>query len=123
VNSRGCGETLILRGGRDLVRIRDFPAESVWGWRLKARLGDELERQVFVAPDDVVDRPCRLRRRLDPVDAVQQCAQHCRGLKPRQALTGTRVSALAEPEMPVGVAADVERIRVVPFAFIAVADA
>ena len=81
---------------------------------------DELERQAFMTPDDVVERPRRLRRQFDPVDAVEQGAQHRRRLQPGQALAGARMRALAESEMAVGVAADVEGVRVVPFAFVAV---
>lgn len=73
-----------------------------------------------MSANDVVDGPHRPARHLDPIHALDQGAQDGDRLQPGQALTGAGVCAIAETDVPPGVAADVERRRVVPGVLVAI---
>src|SRR3954447_8921562 len=99
------------------------PSRSVANTRSTSRGGlaaNQLDREVLVAPNDVVDGPCRRRGQLDALHPGGESAQHRARLEPGQTLAGAGMRALPEAELTRGIPTDVERLGGVPFAFVAV---
>src|SRR5689334_18118341 len=90
---------------------------GVGGWAL---CGNEFERQVFVAMDDVVDRPCRWAGDLEAAHSLDERLQDGRGLQTGQGLSRAGMRPLPEADLSAGIAANVEYSRFVPLAFVAV---
>src|SRR6185437_2098094 len=81
---------------------------------------DELDRQALVSANDVVDGPAGLTLEFDAVNAFEQRSQHGGGLHSREPLTRARVGPVAETDLAAGIAADVERVGVVPLVLVTI---
>lgn len=98
-----------------------WPSQRSRSTEIFIALGRERVRvQVFEAVDDVVQCPFGGAGQFDPVDPLDQDAQHGRGFQAGEALSGAAVGAVAEAELAGRVAVDVEGVRVVPHERVAV---